>query len=76
MVFTGVDVPREVAFDLRQRLGAINFPKSRKFQVPYKAGAGAGSGIGRGVDASAEDAGPVQTALALVTLFGPSGDDD
>ena len=50
----GVDVPKNVAFDLKSTLGAINYPKSRKLTVPYRAGAGAGSGVGRGIDASDE----------------------
>ena len=52
LVYQGVDVPKAVAFDLRDRLGAVNFPKSRKLSVPYKAGAGAGTGVGRGLDAN------------------------
>lgn len=75
IVFQGVDVPKDVAFDLRGKLGAINFPKSRKFTVPYRAGAGAGSGLGRGIDASAEGAGVVQVALALTVLLGESDDE-
>ena len=75
LVFQGVDVPKDVAFDLRSRLGAINYPKSRKLQVPYRAGAGAGSGIGRGIDASAEGAGVVQAALGLLCLLGDTDDD-
>ena len=76
LVFQGIDVPRDVAFDLRGKLGAVNFPKSRKLQVPYRAGAGAGSGLGRGIDASAEGSGVVQAALGLLERLGPSGDDD
>ena len=75
LVFQGVDVPRDVALDLRSRLGAVNFPRSRKIQVPYRAGAGAGSGLGRGIDAGAPGSGPVQAALALVTLLGDSEDE-
>ena len=75
IVFQGVDVPRDVAFDLRGKLGAMTFPKSRKFTVPYRAGAGAGSGRGRGIDASAEGAGVVQAALALLTRLGDSEDE-
>ena len=54
----GVDVPKKVAFELKTRYGAVNFPKSRKLSVPYKAGAGAGSGLGRGLDAN-DGTGPV-----------------
>ena len=38
LTFQGVDVPKAVAFDLRNKLGALNFPKTRKFTVPYRAG--------------------------------------
>ncbi|MBY4797870.1 transcription-repair coupling factor [Collinsella sp. AGMB00827] len=72
LVIQGVDVPRDLAADLRDRLGAINFPKSRKLSVPYRARAGAGSGVGRGIDA--EQAGPVQAALMIVSRLG--GDDE
>lgn len=41
ITFLGVDVPKKVAFELKTRYGAVNFPKSRKLSVPYKAGAGA-----------------------------------
>ena len=75
LTFQGIDVPKKVAFDLRDRLGAVNFPKSRKLSVPYKAGAGAGSGVGRGLDAR-DPAGPVAAALAILMQLGPSGDDD
>ena len=75
LTFQGVDVPKKVAFELRDRLGAVNFPKSRKLSVPYKAGAGAGSGVGRGLDAN-DPAGPVAAALKVLEQLGPSGDDD
>ena len=75
LVYQGVDVPKVVAFDLRDRLGAVNFPKSRKLSVPYKAGAGAGTGVGRGLDAN-DPAGPVAAALRVLEQLGPSGDDD
>ena len=75
LVFQGVDVPKAAAFDLRNRLGAVNFPKSRKLSVPYKAGAGSGSGVGRGLDAN-DPTGPVAAALKVLEQLGPSGDDD
>ena len=75
LVYQGVDVPKTVAFDLRDRLGAVNFPRSRKLSVPYKAGAGAGTGVGRGLDAN-DPAGPVAAALRVLEQLGPSGDDD
>ena len=75
LVYQGVDVPKAVAFDLRDRLGAVSFPKSRKLSVPYKAGAGAGTGVGRGLDAN-DPAGPVAAALRVLEQLGPSGDDD
>ena len=75
LVYQGVDVSKAVAFDLRDRLGAVNFPKSRKLSVPYKAGAGAGTGVGRGLDAN-DPAGPVAAALRVLEQLGPSGDDD
>ena len=75
LVYQGVEVPKVVAFDLRDRLGAVNFPKSRKLSVPYKAGAGAGTGVGRGLDAN-DPAGPVAAALRVLEQLGPSGDDD
>ena len=78
LTYQGVDVPKCVAFDLRTKLGAIAFPKTRKFTVPYKAGAGSGSGLGRGInaDVASGGAGPVQAALAILVQLGPSGDDD
>ena len=76
LVFQGVDVPKTVAFELKGRLGAINYPKSRKLTVPYRVGAGAGSGVGRGIDASDENMSCVQAALGLLVRLGPSGDDD
>ena len=78
LTYQGVDVPKGVAFDLRTKLGAIAFPKTRKFTVPYKAGAGSGSGLGRGInaDVASGGAGPVQAALAILAQLGPSGDDD
>ena len=75
LTFQGIDVPKTVAFDLRDRLGAVVFPKSHKLSVPYKAGAGAGSGVGRGLDAD-DPAGPVAAALAVLKQLGASGDDD
>ena len=78
LTYQGVGVPKGVAFDLRTKLGAIAFPKTRKFTVPYKAGAGSGSGLGRGInaDVASGGAGPVQAALAILVQLGPSGDDD
>ena len=76
LVFQGVDVPKTVAFELKGRLGAINYPKSRKLTVPYRAGAGVGSGVGRGIDASDESMSPVQAALGILLRLGASGDDD
>ena len=76
LVFQGVDVPKTVAFELKGQLGAINYPKSRKLTVPYRAGAGAGSGVGRGIDASDESMTCVQAALGLLVRLGASGDDD
>ncbi len=75
LTFQGVDVPKKVAFDLRDRLGAVSFPKSRKLSIPYKAGAGGGSGVGRGLDAS-DERGPVAAALMVLEQLGASGDDD
>ncbi len=75
LVFQGIDVPKNVAFELKSRYGAVNFPKSRKLSVPYKAGAGAGTGLGRGLDAS-DSAGPVAAALTILEQLGASGDDD
>lgn len=75
LIYQGVDVPQTVAFELRTRLGAVNFPKSRKLSIPYKAGAGAGTGRGRGLDAG-DPAGPVAAALTVLEELGPSGDDD
>ncbi len=75
LTFQGIDVPKTVAFDLRDRLGAVVFPKSRRLSVPYKAGAGTGSGVGRGLDAD-DPAGPVAAALAVLKQLGASGDDD
>ena len=78
LTFQGVDVPKVVAFDLRDKLGALNFPKTRKFTVPYRAGAGAGSGVGRGInaDTAAGGMGVVQAALGILLQLGASGDDD
>ena len=76
LVFQGLAVPKNVAFDLKSTLGAINYPKSRKLTVPYRAGAGAGSGVGRGIDASDESMSPVQAALGILLRLGASGDDD
>ncbi len=78
LTYQGVDVPKDVAFELRTKLGAIAFPKTRKFTVPYKVGAGNGSGIGRGINADVSHGGigPVQAALDLLIQLGPSGDDD
>lgn len=74
ITFLGVDVPKKVAFELKTRYGAVNFPKSRKLSVPYKAGAGAGSGLGRGLDAN-DGTGPVAAALMLLQQLGASDDD-
>ena len=78
LTFQGVDVPKTAAFELREKLGAVNFPKTRKLTVPYRAGAGAGSGLGRGINADVTNGGigPVQAALAIVCQLGASGDDD
>ncbi|MDM8300414.1 transcription-repair coupling factor [Collinsella tanakaei] len=76
LVYQGVDVPKTVAFDLKGRLGAINYPKSRKFTVPARPGAGAGSGVGRGVDTGENGSGVVAAALAILVQLGASGDDD
>ena len=75
LVFMGVDVPKDAAFELKNRLGAVNFPRTRKLTVPYRAGAGAGSGVGRGLDAS-DGTGPVAAALRVLCHLGASGDDD
>ena len=74
ITFLGVDVPKKVAFEFKNRYGAVNFPKSRKLSVPYKAGAGAGSGLGRGLDAN-DGAGPVAAALMLLQQLGASDDE-
>ena len=78
LTFQGVDVPKDVAFDLRNKLGALNFPKTRKLTVPYRAGAGAGSGVGRGINADAATGGlgAVQATLGILLRLGASGDDD
>lgn len=78
LTYQGVDVPKDVAFELRTKLGAVSFPKSRKFSVPYRVGAGNGSGIGRGINADTANGGmgPVQAALAILIQLGASGDDD
>ena len=78
LTYQGVDVPKEVAFELRTKLGAITFPKTRKFTVPYRMGAGSGSGVGRGINADTAHGGmgPVQAALTILTQLGPSDDDD
>ena len=78
ITFQGVDVPKDVAFGLRGKLGAINFPKTRKLTVPYRAGAGSGSGLGRGIngDVANGGVGPVQAALGILLQLGASGDDD
>lgn len=78
LTYQGVDVPKDVVFELRTKLGAIAFPKTRKFTVPYKVGAGNGSGIGRGINADVSNGGigPVQAALDILIQLGPSGDDD
>ena len=75
LTFLGVDVPKNVAFDLKDRLGAVAFPRSRKLSIPYRTGAGAGSGVGRGLNADDEQ-GPVAAALAVLCQLGASGDDD
>ena len=74
ITFLGVDVPKKVAFEFKNRYGAVNFPKSRKLSVPYKAGAGAGSGLGRGLDAN-DGTGPVAAALMLLQQLGATDDD-
>ena len=76
LVYQGVDVPKGVAFEMRTSLGAINYPKTRKFTVPCRAGAGAGSGLGRGVDAGENNSGVVAAALRILEQLGASGDDD
>ena len=76
LVYQGIDVPKTVAFELKGALGAINYPKSRKFTVPARAGAGAGSGVGRGVDTGENGSGVVAAALAILIRLGASGDDD
>ena len=76
LAYQGVDVPKTVAFELRTSLGAINYPKTRKFTVPCRAGAGAGSGLGRGVDAGENNSGVVAAALRILEQLGPRGDDD
>ena len=75
LTFLGVDVPKNVAFDLKDRLGAVVFPRSRKLSIPYRTGAGAGSGVGRGLNADDERE-PVAAALAVLCQLGASGDDD
>ena len=75
LAFLGVDVPKKVAFDLKDRLGAVVFPRSRKLSIPYRTGAGAGSGVGRGLNAD-DERGPVAAALAVLCQLGASGDDD
>ena len=75
LTFLGVDVPKNVAFDLKDRLGAVAFPRSRKLSIPYRTGAGAGSGVGRGLNAD-DERGPVAAALAVLCQLGASGDDD
>ena len=74
-MFQGIDVPKDVAFDLRSRLGATNFPKSRKLSVPCRAGAGAGSGVGRGLDAGEGNSGVVAAALSVLAQLGASDDE-
>lgn len=76
LVFMGVDVPKKVAFDLKSRLGATVFPKSRKLSVPCRAGAGTGSDVGRGINVGAGGVGAVQAALAVICQLGATGDDD
>ena len=76
LVYQGIDVAKTVAFELKNKLGAINYPKSRKFTVPARAGAGAGSGLGRGVDTGENGSGVVAAALAILIQLAPSGDDD
>ena len=76
LVFMGVDVPKKVAFDLKSRLGATVFPKSRKLSVPCRAGAGTGSGVGRGINVGVGGVGAVQAALAVICQLGATGDDD
>ncbi len=38
LVYQGMEVPKKVAFALREKLGAIHYPKTRKLAVPYKMG--------------------------------------
>ncbi len=38
LVYQGVDVPKKVAFALREKLRAIHYPKTGKLAVPYKMG--------------------------------------
>lgn len=76
LVYQGIDVAKTVAFELKNKLGAINYPKSRKFTVPARAGVGAGSGLGRGVDTGENGSGVVAAALAILIQLAPSGDDD
>ena len=76
LVYQGIDVAKTVAFELKNKLGAINYPKSRKFTVPARAGAGTGSGLGRGVDTGENGSGVVAAALAILIQLAPSGDDD
>ena len=73
-----VNATPDTAAIARTKLGAIAFPKTRKFTVPYKIGAGNGSGIGRGINADVSNGGigPVQAALDILIQLGPSGDDD
>ncbi len=68
LTYQGVDVPKDVTFELRTKLGAIAFPKTLKFTVPYKVGSVNGSGIGRGInaDVSYGGIGPVHAALEIL----------
>ena len=76
LVYQGIDVAKTVAFELKNKLGAITYPKTRKFTVPARAGAGAGSGLGRGVDTGENNSALVAAALAILIQLVPSGDDD
>mgnify|MGYP000408730793 CR=1 FL=1 len=79
LTYQGVDVPKGVAFDLRTKLGAIAFPKTRKFTVPLQ-------GRGRAAAAASVAAStpmwppaawaPCRRPWGILAQLGPSGDDD
>ncbi|AEB07606.1 transcription-repair coupling factor [Coriobacterium glomerans PW2] len=75
LTFTGIDVRAPIAAALRERLGAIVYPKSRKLSVPYRIGAGAGSGRGRGIDAHDQPS-AVAAALEIASQLGTTADED